>query len=477
MNGYRTSVFEMHTMPGGLCAAWKRKGYTFDISMHMVANSRYGPFHRMWEELGVAPGCSFHYHRDLMRVESGGKQLTVGLDRRELEQAMLALSPSDAKMTREFCRLFYGRSMMGAATLKPAEHSGFGDTIRLIAALLPFAGTILKYSKSTIQDFAARFRDPFLRNAVRFIIDSPGWPMPRFPLASIAGFADAGVANAGVPLGGSHQVVRGIADRVEQLGGNIHYRSRVTDIIVENDRAVGVRLEDGAEHRADTVIWAADGHHLIYDMLGGRYLNDAIRQVYDTWMPVFPLVHVMIGVNRDLSDEPHRMLVEIDEPIRIADEDHRWLCVIHHCFDPSMAPSGRSAVEVWYATRYDYWEALARDRKPYDAEKERIARRTIAELDKRWPGFSSQVEVVDVPTPATYVRYTGNWRGSPDGWYVTPENMMGSSRLRMLPGLSNLYMAGQWTAPFTGTVIAALTGRQVVEIMCKRDRRRFVTQT
>jgi hypothetical protein len=34
-------------------------------------------------------------------------------------------------------------------------------------------------------------------------------------------------------------------------------------------------------------------------------------------------------------------------------------------------------------------------------------------------------------------------------------------------------MAGQWTAPFTGTVLAALTGRQVIQLLCKRDRKRF----
>jgi hypothetical protein len=38
-----------------------------------------------------------------------------------------------------------------------------------------------------------------------------------------------------------------------------------------------------------------------------------------------------------------------------------------------------------------------------------------------------------------------------------------------LPGLSDLMMVGQWTAPFTGTVIAALTGRQAIELLCHRD--------
>ena len=148
--------------------------------------------------------------------------------------------------------------------------------------------------------------------------------------------------------------------------------------------------------------------------------------------------------------------------------------VLHHSFDPTMAPRGKSAVEVWYATGYDFWERLAQDQAVYDAEKKRIAEETIAVLDKRWPGFASQVEVVDVPTPATYVRYTGNWQGSPDGWYITPENMKRTFR-RTLPGLANLYMVGQWTAPFTGATIAALSGRQLIELLCRKNKTDFVT--
>jgi phytoene dehydrogenase-like protein len=34
INGYETQIFEMHTKPGGQCASWKRKGYTFDACIH-----------------------------------------------------------------------------------------------------------------------------------------------------------------------------------------------------------------------------------------------------------------------------------------------------------------------------------------------------------------------------------------------------------------------------------------------------------
>lgn len=187
------------------------------------------------------------------------------------------------------------------------------------------------------------------------------------------------------------------------------------------------------------------------------------------------MVHVAMGVGLDMSKEPHCIIFEPDSPITIAGEEHRWMHFIHHSFDPSMAPPGKSAVEIWYATRYDYWEKIAADRPAYEEEKKRIADVSIAKLDRRWPGFASAVEVVDVPTPATYFRYTGNWQGSPDGWYITPDNMGKWTMLRNLPGLAGLHTVGQWTGPFTGTVIAALSGRQLIQMLCKRDKTPFVT--
>jgi phytoene dehydrogenase-like protein len=474
MNGYKATILEMHTLPGGLCTAWTRKGYTFDISMHMLTGSKSGPFHEMWQELGVMENRRFVYHTEMSRVESGKKSLSISTDRQRLEEQMLALSPADAKLTREFVRLVCGPNLMAAASLKPTELTGPFDNLGMMFAILPLLGTIRRYGKQTIQEFAARFQDPFLREAVRMVIDSPSWPMPQFPMVALAGFLKSSVSEAGCPVGGSQQVANTIAERFRKLGGEFRYKCRVADVLVENDRAVGVKLADGTETKADEVIWAADGHSLIFEILGGRYMNDTIRRMYDEWIPVRPVVHVCLGVARDMSKEPARLGFELDQPITVAGEERRWLSVLHHSFDPTTAPAGKAAVEVWYPCRYEYWQALAQDRVRYEAEKQRIAELTIAELDRRWPGFRAQVEVVDVPTPATYVRYTGNWQGSPDGWYITPDNMR-ANPLRSLPGLAGLRMAGQWTAPFTGTVLAALTGRQSIQLLCRQDRRRFAT--
>ncbi len=53
--------------------------------------------------------------------------------------------------------------------------------------------------------------------------------------------------------------------------------------------------------------------------------------------------------------------------------------------------------------------------------------------------------------------------------------MKTQTSLQMLPGLSGLYMVGQWTTPFAGAIIAALSGRQLIQLLCKQNKSAFVT--
>jgi phytoene dehydrogenase-like protein len=87
------------------------------------------------------------------------------------------------------------------------------------------------------------------------------------------------------------------------------------------------------------------------------------------------------------------------------------------------------------------------------------------------------VEVTDVATPATYVRYTGNWQGSFEGWLLTPSNTKAAGMAglpRRLPGLSNFVMAGQWIWLGGGLPSGVLTGRWAVQTVCAEDGRKFV---
>ena len=57
MNGYQTTIFEMHDLPGGQCTAWTRNGYTIDGCIHwLVGSSSANSFNKVWRELGAVQG-------------------------------------------------------------------------------------------------------------------------------------------------------------------------------------------------------------------------------------------------------------------------------------------------------------------------------------------------------------------------------------------------------------------------------------
>jgi len=55
MNGYQSHIFEHHTVPGGVAATWKRKGYTIDGGIHFLMGHRpSAAFHELYRDLGTA---------------------------------------------------------------------------------------------------------------------------------------------------------------------------------------------------------------------------------------------------------------------------------------------------------------------------------------------------------------------------------------------------------------------------------------
>ena len=172
----------------------------------------------------------------------------------------------------------------------------------------------------------------------------------------------------------------------------MRYKASVTQILVEKDRAVGVKLADGTEHRADAVIWAADGHTAIFELLGGKYSDEKIRGYYDK-LPTFPaIVYVGLGVKRSFADMPKLisgLSFPLEAPLTLAGKERRNLHVRIHNFDPTLAPAGKTALTIMLESDYNYWAELAKDKARYKAEKEKLAETLVAALDKRFPGLAA----------------------------------------------------------------------------------------
>jgi phytoene dehydrogenase-like protein len=91
--------------------------------------------------------------------------------------------------------------------------------------------------------------------------------------------------------------------------------------------------------------------------------------------------------------------------------------------------------------------------------------------------LKDEVEMMNVATPLTVERYTGNWQGLqawlPKGSFIDP--MLGEGISRTLPGLESFYMAGQWAGASVGLPGAAASGRKLVQMLCERDGKPFKT--
>jgi phytoene dehydrogenase-like protein len=476
MNGYQTRIFELHGLPGGVCTSWRRDDYIFDGCLQWLMGSRTGsPLNHIWQELGALTGRAVVDHDEFLRIEGrDGRTLVVYTDADRLERHLHELAPADAAMSHALCEVVRRCAELDR---EPDRTRGLADLagwLVSVSHLLPVVPTLVGWLGLTWQELTARFTDRFVRDALRSLCALPDVPA----LVGLMPLVWLHARDAGYPLGGSLAFAQAIEQRYRELGGQISYGARVTKLLVEGGRTVGVRLADGTEHRADYVISAADGHATLFGLLEGRYLTPGIRRAYQT-QPVFrPLVQVSLGVARDLASEPHALTFPLPTPLAIAGEIRESLTARHFGYDPTLAPAGKSVVEVLLETDYDRWAALAHDQEQYNGEKDRIAEAVVTALDQRFPGLTGDVEARDVATPLTWERFTGNWRGAYEAWLPTRGSIVamlrGGGMRTTLPGLDRFFMTGQWVSG-GGLPTVAPAARHLIQRLCKRDQRPFAT--
>jgi phytoene dehydrogenase-like protein len=395
-----------------------------------------------------------------------------------LEEEMMNVAPEDKDIIAEFIggiRKFLPFKM--SLDKAPEVMSPF-DGLKMMFKMLPYLGAFKKWEKLSAQELASRCKNSLLNRAIleMFMPESSVF----FLLMTLVYMHKK---SAGYPIGGSLNFTELIEKKYLSLGGKVNYNSRVERIIVEDDCARGIKLEKGDTHRADIIISAADGYSTIFKMLDGKYVDAKRREYYSgqsEMLKVFPsLVFVSLGVSRKFDKEPHSLVFPLKKTIKVDESiNYEYLPVRIFNFDRTLAPEGKTSLTVMLGTyNYDFWVNLRKsDREKYRQEKERIANEVIQALEERFGNIKSTLEVTDVSTPTSIIRYTGNWKGSFEGWQPGRGTMM----LRIdktLPGLNNFYMIGQWVEPGGGLPPAIMSGRNVTQIICKTDKKTFTTRS
>jgi len=345
------------------------------------------------------------------------------------------------------------------------------DYLKMSVAILKYL-PLMQWNRRTMIEVMKKFKSPLIREAV---LNAWSGTFPAgFLLATIAYLHKKA---AGYPIGGSLEFARALEKRYLNLGGDLKYNARVVKILVENNKAIGVRLNDGTEIRADYVISAADMHTTIFDMLDGKYINNTIRGYFERVSPYTAIIFVGLGINRKFNDIPamvSSLRIELPQPVKIADRERTTIGLHVFNHDLTLAPTGKTSAISAMPSSLEWWQNLYQDKNKYNAAKQEVVDKLIELLNQRFPRIAGQIEMRDIATPVTFVRYTGNWQASVQGWSATPKTWMMQFH-KKLPGLENFWMCGQWLDPIGGLPPAALSGRNAIQFICHQDKKKFLS--
>lgn len=469
MNGFDAEIVEMHTVPGGQCTAWKRKAYTFDYCIHWLVGSSHGVFAKLWRETGglddnvqiVDPKEYSHF------TNEEGEEFTILSDVNQWEKYLIKRFPEDVNGIRKMCADMRKASYLPEMEDPPGLRK-MGKTMKVMLHSVPFLRLYFKYKNTSAFTYFEKLnlKNQTLSGFLNRMVGEIDFSAIAF-LVMLSWFSDK---NAGYPLGGSLPFASRMANKFKALGGKLTLGKAVQKILIDNNTAVGVELKDGKQIMADLVISAADLHATHYKMLGGKYITSKIKNAFENWSLFEPVVQVSFGINKSIQTPHHSLSVlQKGESIGATKLSYGYT-ISNYNHDPVITPEGKCIMKLLYNTSWDLWKGM--DETEYALEKQCIAKDAEACLLKQFPDAKGAIEVVDVATPLTDVKYTGVYRGAYEGFMPSAKNMTKSIPMSV-PGLKNFYQIGQWLSPGGGLPPSVQSGKWVLQLICKSERMKF----
>lgn len=427
----------------------------------MVGTRKGDPVNDLYREVGALTETTEIYNTGSVGIEVEGVLYTVPLELHKFRAFLLTLSDRDASVIDVFCREI---DMMRQSKLMAGSPSGVAGMLYMLKNCRGFIKLSRRYRRKTVGEVVKLFKSDIIREILLSLI--PG------AYSAIALFLMLGTrmsGNAGYPMGGASELVRRMEEKYKTLGGTIHFNAKVDEILVIGGKALGIRSK-GIAYQSDGVVAACDAFNTLKKMLRNRYIHPQLDAMLDG-APLFdPLAIVSFGLDRKL-DIPFSTDCQYPEGFEAAPG------VMQHAFhlrcfdfDASAAPKDGSSVMAIFNAPLEYWMRL-RHQNPagYKIQKEHLAERVAAMLEMRYPGFKDAIAVVDVATPATYVRLTHVYKGSFEGFAPTPSALRTKIR-KTVPGLKCFCICGQWTAAGGGLCTAVADGKKAAAIIKKEIR-------
>jgi all-trans-retinol 13,14-reductase len=342
-------------------------------------------------------------------------------------------------------------------------------------------GAYMKYASKTTQEVLDEL---FISGKLKAILAAQfgdyGLPPSKSSFVMHATVAHHYMEGGFYPVGGSRVIFEKIAPVIQKAGGEIFVNAEVEEILVQNGKAIGVRMADGKIWKAKTVI-STVGVEKTYQ----RLLSNRIQDRYDLktklegLVPSIAYLGLYVGFKKSADeldlpksnfwifqdDYNHDKKMELKEQNTMND-----FPVVYISFPSAKDPDfknrhpGISTVEIVTLVdnnAFAKWEGSPwKNRgKAYNELKEKISGELLNYLYKYVPQTQGKVDFYELSTPLTVKHFQGYLNAEMYGIGFTPDRFKNRSLKPRTP-IKNLFLAGQ------DIVCAGIGGAVMSAILC-----------
>jgi len=464
--GMKVLLVEQHRRPGGYCTSFRRNGFTFDVANSLCSCNRSGWIGGLLHSLGLEQEIEFIPLNPIKELIFPHLRFSLCARYEDYLLRLKQTFPSEEdgieKVFGALEGIFYELKRM-PLLFGPESLKGFGKEYPHFT----------RYRSATLtQLLDEHLKDQRLKGLISgqclYTGVSPARASVLCMGSMLIGYLQDGSYQA---KGGVQRLADVLCKGFEERGGHFLCSRRVKEIVLKQERVVGVRLEDGRQIRAGVVVSAIDARQTFFQLLGEDGVDLSLRRRIEAMRPSFSYFIVFLGLDLPLQEMglchhidyfstfdiesifESQMTGELNEgAISIG-------MVVPTLTDPQLAPPGSHVITLSLLT--PYW-----GRMHWVDRKEEVASRLIRIAEETIPGLSRHIRVREISTPLTLERYTSNFEGAAYGWEQSP-NQAGPRRLSPRTPIENLYLAGHWTYPGGGVAAVAVSGRIIAQEILK----------
>ncbi|MCU0548876.1 MAG: NAD(P)/FAD-dependent oxidoreductase [Leptolyngbya sp. Prado105] len=455
--GYDVLVCESHAIAGGAAHGFERNGFKFDSGPSLYSGMSYSPSPNPLRQVLDAIeedvewlnydtwGCCLP--EGTFDTQVGGEQFCEVLRQlrgenavtewRKLQQVMTPLAKAAIALPPAAVRYDFG-AVLSVGQYLPKILQNALSLSQITGAFSPVMNKVVS--------------DRFIRNwmdLLCFLLS--GLPADSTNAAEVAFmFADwyRPDVKLDYPKGGSGAIVDALVRGLEKFGGKIRLNAHVEKVLIENQKAVGVKLRNGAEVRSRYVISNAS----IWDT--SKLVNDPRFTQQRKEIPQCDsFMHLHLGIEGQGLDHLacHHIVVN-DWDLGIAAPQNVVLISIPSLLDPSLAPTGKHTIHVYTPGNepYEIWQNC----DSYQDLKQQRSEVMWKALERVIPDIRSRTELALVGTPRTHERFLRRHRGTYGAAIRATDGLFPSA----LTPISGLLCCGDSTFPGIGLPAVAASG-------------------